>query len=732
MEFILLIIAIFIIASLHKRIGFLDNALKTINKEVEKLKIEVASLQNQSIRPQSNLSQERVIEDKITSSVQSVAISKSDPASIISQPNKTISEVQPVSGSIPQIIKKDENQFNLIEWIKKDFLVKVGGFFMVIALAWFVSFAFANDWIGPEGRVSIGVLVGAMLMVVGYWQLPKNPAPARIITLVGTTTILVTLYTAQAILGLFNPTIILFGMVITIAFTVLISIIHDSRSIGIIAMTGSYAVPFLTGSTTSDISGLFIYITVINIASLALVYTKGWRVLQLISMLITFSLSNFLGILGADSVINKWLYLCIFIALFQFSSIYAIIKTKKLIRMDIINSIISTIVSISWVTTYVNLEFRTLSFVGLSIATFGIAVFLDRNQATKYYIYVQLIASLTTLVFATYLQFVDNPTAFIIAFTFEVLGSQWLFSKLFEDNKAFHILPFLHIVPITYFLTLSSEAVNLDNYIRWTSSTISTTDLMRNIVLNIFLIAAVYINSSLIDYAVIKEKIMVTYSKTLKLISVGLGFILLLNIHAIIAAFYNLSSYQVVNYSVPILLLVCTILSLGLVLYKPMMSSKLYSGFAFILLYNTTGLQMLQMINVDSPEKIIVWFTFTILGIATLAQTSILKDKRFEYLGYSLLVGSMLLQLTTNLIQSDSGLRVVVYVVALLISLYLRLSSQFDKQYFTQRVSDISLGFILLVLVFIELWALGIVIRIITFVAVGGLLILTGFAKKKS
>jgi uncharacterized membrane protein len=73
-----------------------------------------------------------------------------------------------------------------------------------------------------------------------------------------------------------------------------------------------------------------------------------------------------------------------------------------------------------------------------------------------------------------------------------------------------------------------------------------------------------------------------------------------------------------------------------------------------------------------------------------------------------------------------------VYVITLLVVLYLRLTSRFDKQFFTQRVSDISLGFILLVLVFIELWALGIVIRIITFVGVGVLLILTGFAKKKS
>jgi uncharacterized membrane protein len=201
MDFLLLIIAIFIIISLYKRIGFLDKALQTISREVEKLKIEVVQLQNQSRLPVNSIYQAVDMEQKVNNQTVLQTAKSEIPASY-SQPQQSTKPVIENTEKDSKPIIKNENQFNLIEWIKQDFLVKVGGFFMVIALAWFVSFAFANDWIGPEGRVSMGVLFGSLLMFVGYWQLPKNPAPARVITLVGTTTILTTLYTAQAILGL--------------------------------------------------------------------------------------------------------------------------------------------------------------------------------------------------------------------------------------------------------------------------------------------------------------------------------------------------------------------------------------------------------------------------------------------------------------------------------------------------------------------------------------------------
>jgi uncharacterized membrane protein len=730
MEFILLVVAILLIFTLLKRIGFLENALKDIDYELKKLKTEVVQLQNQAKVPFDTTSQAPVSQPKVYI----------QPLDALAKNGSTLTDTRPTQAThsssdtvtktqTPIRTQKPENQFNLIDWIKKDFLVKVGGFFMVIALAWFVSFAFANDWIGPEGRVSIGVLVGAMMMILGYWQLPKNPAPARVITLVGTTTILVTLYTAHAILGLFTPTIILFGMVITIAFTVLISIVQDSRSVGVIAMTGSYLVPFLTGSTTNDFNGLFIYITIINIASLALIYAKGWRVLQFISMLITFSLSYFLSI---DFGVNKWIYLSIFILLFQSSFIYAILKTKKLIHMDIFNSIISTLISISWVAAYVNSEFRTISFVGLSIATFAIALLFDRNQATKSYTYVQLIASLTTLVFATYLQFAGNNYAFIIVFTFEILASQWLLSKIFDDSKPFYILPYLNVIPVLYFLDISSRAINDVYYSVITVNSSSTTDLVSNIALNIFIIAAIYINAVLIDYSKYNSTNLRIYSKALKIVSCSLVVTLLINIHGFIVQFYSLSYDQMINYSIPLLLGIGTIFSIVLATYKPLSPNTSFKNFGYIALFASTGLQLLQANQTSSLERVIIWFIFTIISICILSNINVLKTKIYEYLGYMLLAGSLSLQLLTNITQSDSTLRVIVYVVTLLVVLYLRLTSRFDKQFFTQRVSDISLGFILLVLVFIELWALGIVIRIITFVGVGVLLILTGFAKKKS
>ena len=46
--------------------------------------------------------------------------------------------------------------------------MKLGAALFIVGFGWFVSYAFINNWIGPLGRISIGIVAGVLVMGLGY------------------------------------------------------------------------------------------------------------------------------------------------------------------------------------------------------------------------------------------------------------------------------------------------------------------------------------------------------------------------------------------------------------------------------------------------------------------------------------------------------------------------------------------------------------------------------------
>src|SRR3989338_8030459 len=73
----------------------------------------------------------------------------------------------------------------LIEWLKTDWLMKLGAFLLILALGWFVRYAFVNNWIGPIGRISMGMIIGAAIMAFGHGLMPTRRTPGHVLTVTG-------------------------------------------------------------------------------------------------------------------------------------------------------------------------------------------------------------------------------------------------------------------------------------------------------------------------------------------------------------------------------------------------------------------------------------------------------------------------------------------------------------------------------------------------------------------
>ncbi len=168
----------------------------------------------------------------------------------------------------------------LTTWLKQDFLVKLGALLLLIAFGWFVSYAFANNWIGPVGRITLGILAGVMILILGVVRIEKRPSQGAIFTVLGSTTILLTVFAARGIYDFFTPATALVFMFVTVAFVAFVSVRYNREQLAIASLLMGAIAPLLTNTPTPDVTGLSLYL-------LALVIGTLWVVYRLKSTLLT-------------------------------------------------------------------------------------------------------------------------------------------------------------------------------------------------------------------------------------------------------------------------------------------------------------------------------------------------------------------------------------------------------------------------------------------------------------
>ena len=189
-----------------------------------------------------------------------------------------------VSPPAPMYTSYDMPESAFSVWLKQDFLVKLGGFLLLIALGWFVSYAFANNWIGPMGRITLGILFGILLMIVGVIRISKHPSQGGIFTVLGSTTILLTIFAARGMYDFFTPASALVFMFITVAYVAFVSVRYKREALAITSLILGAIAPGLTYAPAPDITGLSLYLLALVIGTLLVVYRLRSSVLTFIAL----------------------------------------------------------------------------------------------------------------------------------------------------------------------------------------------------------------------------------------------------------------------------------------------------------------------------------------------------------------------------------------------------------------------------------------------------------------
>jgi uncharacterized membrane protein len=67
----------------------------------------------------------------------------------------------------PPAVARPEGLGRLEATLGGTWLNRVGALVLVLGIAFFLKYAFENEWVGPAGRVAIGLLAGAGLLLLG-------------------------------------------------------------------------------------------------------------------------------------------------------------------------------------------------------------------------------------------------------------------------------------------------------------------------------------------------------------------------------------------------------------------------------------------------------------------------------------------------------------------------------------------------------------------------------------
>lgn len=312
-------------------------------------------------------------------------------------------------------------------WLKEDWLMKLGALLFIIGCGWFVSYAFANNWIGPVGRITIGIVTGVLIMMLGYWRMMRFPSQGAVFLALGAGTTMLTIFAGRAIYEFFTPISALGFDLLIAAFVSFASYKFNTRSLAMSAQVLAFVAPLLTAGTTDSFI-LFSYLFLISLATLVLAGATGWRDL-IVSSLIFVGLYSIPYVMGsgsyygtsrADEASFLLNFAYLFSLMYLLVGMVAVVKRGiESAKNEVLLAVLNGLFLFAWIYNVAATEWRSLLFAAWAIV-FTIGSFIAYRYTSKLHPFFAYGSVAVAFIAAATAAQLDGP-ALTIAFTIEVL-----------------------------------------------------------------------------------------------------------------------------------------------------------------------------------------------------------------------------------------------------------------------------------------------------------------------
>ncbi len=193
---------------------------------------------------------------------------------------KTVPQIPPR----PSTVAAAQPEPDLESRIGSHWLNRIGIAALLIGISYFLKFAFENNWIGPAGRVTIGLIAGIAIVVWSErFRLKGYKAFSYSLKAVGIGTLYLSLWAAFQRYGLIPNSVAFAMMLVVTASAAAMALAQDAQILAAFALTGGFSTPLLLSTGQNREVALFSYVAILDIATLVLVTFKPWRRLLVMS-----------------------------------------------------------------------------------------------------------------------------------------------------------------------------------------------------------------------------------------------------------------------------------------------------------------------------------------------------------------------------------------------------------------------------------------------------------------
>ena len=162
--------------------------------------------------------------------------------------------------------------------IGKLWLNRIGIIAILIGVAYFLKYAFDSGWIGPGGRVAIGLIAGIAVVVWSESFRRKGSAAfSYSLKAVGIGILYLSLWAASQYFHLVPASVAFVAMILVTASTITLALTQDAEILAVYAMIGGFSTPALVSTGQNHEIVLFSYVLLLDVAILAMVTFKPWR-----------------------------------------------------------------------------------------------------------------------------------------------------------------------------------------------------------------------------------------------------------------------------------------------------------------------------------------------------------------------------------------------------------------------------------------------------------------------
>lgn len=245
--------------------------IKALQQRVGLLEYEVKKLKGE---PYPQVSRDKIIEaytkTEEVKHIEPESIKKEVETEAVKQ------EVLPKISVKEELSKPKTEKVEFESFITGNVLNKIGAFALIIGMGFFLKYAFDNHWISPTVQILIGFLVAISMLFGAYKanQDDKYKIFAQGLAGAGIAISYLTIFAGYNYYQLYSYPVVFALMSITTLISFQQSLLYNSIATASLGIIGGFLTPFLISGHDNNAVGIFTYIIFLNTWIAALYYKK--------------------------------------------------------------------------------------------------------------------------------------------------------------------------------------------------------------------------------------------------------------------------------------------------------------------------------------------------------------------------------------------------------------------------------------------------------------------------